>query len=201
MSLDAEILCWINGHYADWLDAVMWTISRSKTWIWLYILLVGMVIYKFRNWKTVLLILIAFGVVVGLSDFTTSGILKPLVCRLRPTHEPGIDPIRLVNGYMGGLYGFCSSHAANTMSVALLFSLLYRNKIVTAGLMIWVTLNCYSRMYLGVHYPGDILAGLVIGAAYALLAFGALHRWVLPQEWAQCGSHHEVDGVAPQGGS
>ena len=201
LQLDADILCWINGHYADWLDAVMWTISRSKTWIWLYIVLVGLVFYKYRNWKTVLLILAAFGIVVGLSDFTTSGILKPLVCRLRPTHEPGIDPIRLVNGYMGGLYGFCSSHAANTMSVALLFSLLYRNKIATTGLMIWVALNSYSRMYLGVHYPGDILAGLLIGSAYALLAYWGLHRWVLPKEWAQCGSRHADDEAAQQGGS
>ncbi|MBQ2067466.1 MAG: phosphatase PAP2 family protein [Paludibacteraceae bacterium] len=179
MSLDAEIVCWINGHYADWLDTVMWAISRSKTWIWLYVVLVGLVIYKFRNWKTVLFILIAFGVAVGLSDYTTSGILKPLVCRLRPTHEPAIDPIRLVNGYLGGLYGFCSSHAANTVSVALLFSLLYRNKIATTCLMTWVALNCYSRMYLGAHYPGDILAGLLIGSAYALLAYWALRRWVL----------------------
>lgn len=201
MHFDADILCWINGHYAEWLDTVMWTISRSKTWIWLYVLLVGLVVYKFRNWKIVLLILAAFGIVVGLSDFTTSGILKPLVCRLRPTHEPGIDPIRLVNGYMGGLYGFCSSHAANTMSVALLFSLLYRNKIATTGLMTWVALNCYSRMYLGVHYPGDILAGLLIGSAYALLVYWALYRWVLPQEWAQCGSRHEDDGAAPRGDS
>ena len=176
MSLDAEILCWINGHYADWLDAFMWTVSRSKTWIWLYVVLVGLVVYKFRNWKTVLLILVAFGVAIGLSDYTTSGILKPLVCRLRPTHEPGIDPIHLVCGYVGGLYGFCSSHAANTMACGLLFSLLYRDKIATAGLMTWVALVCYSRIYLGAHYPSDILTGLFIGALFAVAAYTALRR-------------------------
>lgn len=197
MNFDAEIVCWINGHYAEWLDAFMWTVSRAKTWLWLYILLVGLVVYKFRNWKVVLFILVAFGIVVGLSDFTCSGILKPLVCRLRPTHDPAVDPIRLVYGYIGGLYGFCSSHAANTMSVALLFSLLYRNKIATAGLMTWVALNCYSRMYLGAHYPSDILVGLLIGAAYALPAYWALRRWVLKQ--APCGSHH-ADGAEVQRG-
>ncbi len=200
MSLDADILLWINGHGNEWLDGFMWTVSRSKTWIWLYVVLAGLISWKYRNWKTVLLILLAFGAAVGLSDFTTSGILKPLVCRLRPTHEPAIDPIRLVHGYIGGLYGFCSSHAANTMSCGLLFSLLYRKKIATACLMTWVALNCYSRMYLGAHYPGDIVAGLLIGSCYALLAYWVLRRWVLPKP-ASYDSPHVADAAAPQGGS
>lgn len=200
MSLDAEILCWINAHGNEWWDAVMWTISRSNTWIWLYALLVGLVIYRYHNWKTVLLILAAFGIAVGLSDYTCSGILKPLVCRLRPTHEPAIDPIRLVYGYMGGLYGFCSSHAANTMACGLLFSLIYRHKIATAGLMTWVALNCYSRMYLGAHYPGDIIVGLLIGSLFAVLAYQALCRWVLRSQASSC-SRPSDDEAAPQGGS
>ena len=176
MNFDSDILLWINGHYSEWLDGFMWTVSRSKTWIPLYVLLVGLIAWKYRSWKAVLLILAGFGIAVGLSDWTTSGILKPLVCRLRPTHEPSLDPLHLVGLYTGGKYGFCSSHAANTMSVALLFSLLFRHKITTAGLMIWVVLNCYSRMYLGVHYPTDILAGLLIGSMWAVLVFWGLHR-------------------------
>ena len=85
------------------------------------------------------------------------------------------------------------------MSCALLFSLIYRNKIATACLMTWVALNCYSRMYLGAHYPGDILAGLLIGASLALLAYWALRRWVLKQ--APSGSHHADDGAVPPGDS
>ena len=168
----------------------MWTVSRSKTWIALYVLLVGLIVYRFRSWKSVLLILIGFGIAVGISDFTTSGILKPLVCRLRPTHEPYIDPIRLVCQYTGGLYGFCSSHAANTMACGLLFSLLYKNKYATAGLMTWVALNCYSRMYLGVHYPSDIMVGLLFGALCAVLVWLALTRWL-----------HLGDAAVRQGGS
>ena len=126
----------------------------------------------------------------GLSDWICSGVLKPLVCRLRPTHEPSIDPIRLVHGYVGGLYGFCSSHAANTMSVAFLSGLLLRNKYITPFLVLYVVLNCYSRMYLGVHYPSDIIAGLLVGALMAAGCYWALRR-VLP-----------ADGeVARQGGS
>ena len=177
--MDWNILLWINGHHAGWCDVLMWYISHPRTWLPLYVLLAGAVAYHYRSWKAVLLIVMGFPVAVGLSDFTCSGIIKPLVCRLRPTHEPALDPLHLVNGYTGGRFGFCSSHAANTMSIALLFSLLFRNKLATAGLMIWVALNCYSRMYLGVHYPSDIIAGLAIGCLWASLIYWCLRR-VLP---------------------
>lgn len=177
----------------------MWTVSRSKTWIPLYVLLVGLIAYRFKNWKAVLLILVGLGIAVGLSDWTTSGLIKPLVARYRPTHEPALDPIRLVNNYLGGRYGFCSSHAANTMACGLLFSLLYRNKYATAGLMTWVALNCYSRMYLGVHYPTDIVCGLLIGALWAVVVYQTL-RTLWPALFA---SHSPLadDAVAQQGGS
>ena len=178
LELDADILLWINGHYEGWLDEVMWTVSAAKTWAWLYVALVILLVKKFHNWKLVLLILVGFGIAVGLSDYLCSGILKPLVCRLRPTHEPALDPVHLVRGYTGGLYGFCSSHAANTMAVALLFSLLYKDARATVSLMAWVALNCYSRMYLGVHYPSDIIAGLLIGSLWALLVWLALLHWL-----------------------
>ena len=168
----------------------MWTISKPQPWIPLYFILFGAIIYRQRNWKVILLILAGFAVAVGLSDFTCSGILKPLVCRLRPTHEPALDPLHLVKGYTGGLYGFCSSHAANTMAVALLYSLLFRNKKATAGLMIWVALNCYSRMYLGVHYPSDIIAGLLVGSLWAVVVWLALTHWLRVE-----------DAAAQQGGS
>ena len=115
----------------------MWVVSQTKTWIWLYGLLALLLIYKYRNWKIVLLLLAGMVVAVGLSDWLCSGVIKPLVCRLRPTHEPALDPLHLVNNYIGGRYGFCSSHAANTMSIALLFSLVYRNKYATVCLMAW----------------------------------------------------------------
>ena len=150
-----------------------------RTWLPLYAVLIGFLAWRYRNWRTVLLIVLGFVVAVGLSDYISSGILKPWVCRLRPTHDPAIDPVRLVRGYAGGLYGFCSSHASDTMAVAMLFSLIWRNKIATACLMTWVALNCYSRMYLGVHYPSDILAGLLIGSLMAALVYWALRAWVL----------------------
>lgn len=191
MRLDSDILLWINGHYSPWLDTLMWYASQSYTWLPLYVLLIGLIAYKYHNWKSVLWILLGFAVAVGLSDFTCSSVIKPLVCRLRPTHEPALAGlVRVVNGYTGGLYSFCSSHAANTMSCALLFSLLYKNNIATVCLMAWVALNCYSRMYLGVHYPSDIIVGLLIGALWAVSVYWALSHWL-----------HVGDGAARQGGS
>ena len=191
--IDQQWLLAINGWHSEWADILMWYISKSTTWLPLYALLVGLIVYRFgilspslcregrrgSSLLRVLIILAGFAVAVGVSDVVSSGIIKPWVCRLRPTHEPELAGlIHLVNGYTGGLYGFVSSHAANTMACALLFALLYRNKYATVGLMLWVALNCYSRMYLGVHYPADIIGGLAIGALMATLTYGMVRRLV-----------------------
>ena len=188
ISLDQQWLLAINGWHAEWADVLMWYISKSTTWLPLYALLVGFVVYRFgiqwylstqntSNYRftallRVFIVLAGFAVAVGLSDFISSGIIKPWVSRLRPTHEPALaGMLHIVNGYTGGMYGFVSSHAANTMACALLFSLLYRNKYATVALMLWVALNCYSRMYLGVHYPGDIIGGLLVGTLIAGMTY------------------------------
>lgn len=191
--IDQQWLLAINGWHSEWADILMWYISKSTTWLPLYALLVGLIVYRFgilspslcregrrgSSLLRVLIILAGFAVAVGVSDFVSSGIIKPWVCRLRPTHEPALaGMLHLVNGYTGGLYGFVSSHAANTMACALLFALLYRNKYATVALMLWVALNCYSRMYLGVHYPADIIGGLAIGAMMATLTYGMVRRLV-----------------------
>ena len=186
--IDQQWLLAINGWHAEWADVLMWYISKSTIWLPLYALLVGLVVYRFgiqwylstqntSNYRftallRVLIVFAGFAVAVGLSDFISSGIIKPWVSRLRPTHEPALaGMLHLVNGYTGGMYGFVSSHAANTMACALLFSLLYRNKYATVALMLWVALNCYSRMYLGVHYPGDIIGGLLVGTLIAGMTY------------------------------
>ena len=191
--IDQQWLLAINGWHSEWADILMWYISKSTTWLPLYALMVGLIVYRFgilspslcregrrgSSLLRVLIILAGFAVAVGVSDFVSSGIIKPWVCRLRPTHEPALaGMLHLVNGYTGGLYGFVSSHAANTMACALLFALLYKNKYATVGLMLWVALNCYSRMYLGVHYPADIIGGLAIGALMATLTYGMVRRLV-----------------------
>ena len=186
--IDQQWLLAINGWHAEWADVLMWYVSKFTTWLPLYALLVGLVVYRFgiqwylstqntSNYRytallRVLIVSAGFAVAVGLSDFISSGIIKPWVSRLRPTHEPALaGMLHIVNGYTGGMYGFVSSHAANTVACALLFSLLYRNKYATVALMLWVALNCYSRMYLGVHYPGDIIGGLLVGTLIAGMTY------------------------------
>ena len=187
--IDTEVLLAINGWHAPWADTLMWIISARVTWIPLYLLLMGLLVWRFHKpvstsikWlqkvPACVVMIVMLGLAVGVADFIASGILKDLVARPRPTRVPELEGVlHLVNGYKSGTYGFVSSHAANTMALALLFSLIWCNKIATIGLMLWVAANCYSRMYLGVHYPTDILGGLIVGSLVAVLAYWVL-RWV-----------------------
>ena len=184
--IDTEILLAINGWHAPWADKLMWIISAKETWIPLYLLLIGLLVWRYRQPATTrvkwmqkvpacVLMIIVIGLAIGAADFIASGILKDWVARPRPSRIPELEGVlHLVNGYKSGRYGFVSSHAANTMACGLLFSLIWRKKITTCGLMLWVAANCYSRMYLGVHYPLDILGGLIVGALVAWAAFVTL---------------------------
>ena len=189
LHIDTEILLAINGWHAPWADTLMWIISAKATWIPLYLLLIGLLVWRYRKpvmtsvkWlqkvPACVVIIAMIGLAVGAADFIASGILKELVARPRPTRVPELEGVlHLVNGYRSGRYGFVSSHAANTMVCALLFSMIWRNKIATVGLMLWVAANCYSRMYLGVHYPLDILGGLMVGCLVAMTAYVLLWKW------------------------
>ena len=186
LHIDTEVLLAINGWHAPWADTLMWIISAKATWIPLYVLLIGLLIWRYRQpvptavkWlqrvPACVVMIVVIALAVGAADFIASGILKEWVARPRPTRVPELEGVlHLVNGYKSGRYGFVSSHAANTMACGLLFSLIWRNKIATCGLMLWVAANCYSRMYLGVHYPLDILGGLTVGALVAVGAFALL---------------------------
>ena len=186
--IDTEILLAINGWHAPWADTLMWIISAKTTWIPLYLLLIVLLVYRYRQpapttvkWlqkvPACVVMILTIVAAVGLADFIASGILKDWVARPRPSRVPELEGVlHLVNGYKSGRYGFVSSHAANTMACGLLFSLIWRKKITTISLMLWVAANCYSRMYLGVHYPVDILGGLIVGALVAIGAYVLLRN-------------------------
>jgi len=183
---DRAWLLAINGWHAPWSDTLFWYISQSWVWIPLYI---GMIVCLCRRygWRVGLVCTLALCAAVGLADWISSGLIKEWVCRLRPTHQPDLQGmIHLVHGYTGGLYGFVSSHAANTMALALLYYLIIRTIPIRSAwhtkshplwwLLLYVVVNCYSRMYLGVHYPSDILGGLIVGAVAAWGVHALLHR-------------------------
>ena len=182
IDIDQQLLLAINGWHAPWADTLMWYISSRWLWIPLYLLLAGLLVWRF-GWKRALWMVLIMGCAVGLADWFTT-FLKHIVCRPRPTHEPLLEGlVHIVRGYRGGQYGFPSSHASNTMTVALIFCLLFQRQTTNKShwlLLVWVAANCWSRMYLGVHYPGDILAGLIVGS---VLAFPAYRVCLLSPPW------------------
>ena len=196
--IDTEVLLAINGWHTPWADTLMWIISAKATWIPLYLLLIGLLVWRYRKpaptpikWlqkvPACVVMIVVIALAVGAADFIASGILKDWVARPRPSRVPELEGVlHLMNGYKSGQYGFVSSHAANTMAVALLFSLIWRNKIATVGLMLWVAANCYSRMYLGVHYPTDILGGLIVGSLVAVGGYWLLGRCRLVERNQAC---------------
>jgi len=164
IQFDKQLLLLVNGSDSSFLDSVVMTLTNAKTWIPLYLSLLYVVIKTNRQWREVLLILAAAGLCVLLAGTVDDTIVKPLVARWRPTHDPQIGSlVDVVDGYRGGSYGFFSAHASNTFSIALFFSLLMRQRVLVVSLVLWSLVNCWTRLYLGVHFPGDILCGLLWG--------------------------------------
>lgn len=152
----------------------MWFASGDTSWLPLYLLMVILLVVKYRA-KSWLIILCVLPLIVA-SDQIASHLLKPLVHRLRPSHEPGLENLlRYLHDYRGGDYGFVSSHACNVFALAAYLSCAVRSipKWVVALLFIWASFVSYSRIYLGVHYPTDVLVAALIG-----IMLGWLISWL-----------------------
>lgn len=162
-NIDTECFRWINGHHNTAADWVLWTVGQHLCWLVVLLLFFGLVTlrYESRKWW---LMLAAVGLCFLLAD-QTSVLIKDTVERLRPCYA--LDDVRMFRTRCGGQYGFVSSHAANAFAVATLLMLRYRNRSTLACILlaVWVVLICYSRVYLGKHYPGDLLGGALLGIA------------------------------------
>ena len=184
IQFDKHLLLMVNGSDSLFLDSLILTLTNALTWIPLYVGLLYMVIRSNPTVRDVVLILVAAGCCVLLAGAVDDELVKPTVARWRPTHDPEIGSlVDVVNNYRGGNYGFFSAHAANTFSIAIFFSLLVRQRLLTIFLVCWSLINCYTRLYLGVHYPGDILVGLCWGGFVGWLVYRLYCRITIPVKY------------------
>jgi undecaprenyl-diphosphatase len=162
-NIDTNIFIFLNGINSPFWDKIMWWISGTKSWIPMYAIIVAVIVYK-QRWKSIIT-LIFIALVVTLADQISVHAFKEVFQRLRPCHNSALqDLVHIVRNKCGGQYGFVSSHAANTFAVAFFLSRLFKNKYFSWFILIWATVVSYSRIYLGVHYPFDVIGGAILGA-------------------------------------
>ncbi len=171
VEIDHKIFLFLNSLHASFLDPVMWILSMKTVWIPLYLAIIWMVIRK--HGKSAWIPLLIVPVLVLIDDQSTR-IIKSLVERPRPCNEPLLEGmVHIFKGHCAGGYSFISGHAANSFGIAAYTAILLGKRWFTWCIFVWAVLISYSRIYLGVHYPGDILSGALLG-----LAVGTGLAWI-----------------------
>ena len=181
LNIDRYLLLSLNGSDSLFWDGCMLVYTSMAVWAPLALMMLY-VLMKNNNIKDFLLLVVLIALVATLTDQISSGFCKPFFARWRPTNDPMLMyAVDVVNETRGGRYGFTSSHAANSFGIATFIMLLIRNRALSVSLMTWAAMNAFTRIYLGVHYPGDIFAGTVIGvvvgwAVYRLYVYIQNHK-------------------------
>ena len=175
--MDDQLLLFVNSLHNPFFDTVMWCISSRWLWVPFYLMLVYFLFRRF-SWKYGVVCLLAIGLLIFAADQTCASLIRPEICRLRPSNigNPLSPFVHIVNGYRGGSYGFPSCHAANVFALAVFLSLVFHDRRFTFSLFAWAILVSYSRMYLGVHYFGDLFCGAIVGSMYAVLIYYVLKK-------------------------
>lgn len=174
--IDRQMTLALNGSDSIFLDNLMMTITNTFAWSLVMITLI-VIFVRNNDIRETLILLAAIAVMMIVADRLCSGLVKPLVARWRPTQDPQImHLVDVVNGYRGGRFGFFSGHACNTFTMAMFLSRLFHSRRTTIVLFLWALTTTFTRLYLGVHYLGDVtvgtIAGLIIGSTfYALYHF------------------------------
>ncbi len=171
---DESLFLWLNQYHSEFLDPIMFTLTQTYFWIPFYIFLIFLVwkAYGKQGWWVILGVLFS----ILLADQITSSVMKPFFERLRPCHEEFLNGMIHNYGKCGGMYGFASSHAANSFAIAtaLYFGLSFKFPSVK-WLFLWAVFFSYTRIYLGVHYPGDVIVGGFIGIISGLAGYHLFH--------------------------
>lgn len=170
--MDMQVLSLFNGSDNIMLDQMVQILTSGLTWIPLYVMLFFVVMRNNETMGQIALVVGSAIFCVLFADGLVDGIIKQLAERWRPSNDPTFKyMVQVVDDIRPKGYSFCSAHAANTMSLAVFFSLLVRSKLLTITLVTWSLINCWTRLYLGVHYPSDILCGMMIGIIVGILAY------------------------------
>jgi len=187
INVDTDFLLYLNGFYNEFFDTFMFLFSGKWIWIPMYLAL-AYVLFKNMTPKQAVGCIVAIALVIVVTDQMSSSLIRHAVGRLRPANldNPISDLVHVVNGYRGGRYGFPSSHAANSFGLVFFLFFLMRKSPLPAIMTVWAIVNCYSRIYLGVHYPGDILCGSLVGL------LGAAIVWLVYRKLTKQGALTEV---------
>lgn len=177
VQLDQRLFLFLNSLNSPFWDSVMYALSGKLIWVPLYLAILGYLAVKY---KTKFYIIILFIILAAAMADQVSVFIKNLVQRPRPCHEPLLEGlVHIVKGECGGMYGFVSSHAANSFNVAMLSLLLIRNRWFTLFILLWALVVSYTRIYLGVHYPADSFCGMLVGI---LVGWGVYSLYHLADE-------------------
>lgn len=165
--IDTDIFLALNGHNTPFMDRLMVMVTGKWIWAPLYAVFLFIMARRFKQLKISVIFTLFAILAVALADQSCATVIRPMVQRLRPSNpaNPLSELAVIVDGYRGGNYGFPSCHAANSFALAVFMALTVRRRGFTCLVMTWATVNSLSRLYLGVHYPGDLLVGAVIGTA------------------------------------
>ena len=162
--VDTNVFLFFNGIHSPFWDYFMSAFTGKIIWVPMYATILYILLINF-HWKVVLCYVAAIALTITFADQMCSSIIRPVVARLRPANleNPIVDLVHIVNGYRGGSYGFPSCHAANSFGLAMYVVFLFRKRWLSVFIITWAVLNCYTRIYLGVHYTGDLIVGGIIG--------------------------------------
>ncbi|MDE6017730.1 MAG: phosphatase PAP2 family protein [Muribaculaceae bacterium] len=168
---DQQILLFFNGYHTPFLDELMDLITGKWIWIPFYLLLIDLLFKKVGPQKGVLA-LIAVVIAITMTDQICAHVIRPYIGRLRPCNpdNPIFSAITLVKGNQPGGYSWPSCHAANTFALATLLSCVMKSRKFTLMIFSWAVVVSLSRLYVGVHYPTDLLCGATFGSFFGYIS-------------------------------